>query len=285
MLGKAFLGDPEHLGVSSPITGYWLYRPTFVVSRYLLLCYRSDMSRIAAEAAATHGPTRSAYVSRMFGRIAPRYDLMNTVMTMAQDRRWRRLTVRMASGPVGGLALDLGTGSGEMALELASLGCQVVAVDFCRPMVEVAHKKVSSRKGVKISLAAADALDLPFPDNTFDCMTAGFALRNLADLGQGLKEMYRALKPGGKLAVLELTPPRAGIAKLLHGVYTHRIVPLLGRLVAGESAAYTYLPESVDHFPDVESLRRAMRKAGFGQVTYRRLGMGMVAIHLAEKVP
>ncbi|MDO8689746.1 MAG: ubiquinone/menaquinone biosynthesis methyltransferase [Dehalococcoidia bacterium] len=241
------------------------------------------MSDTAAQATAAQGPTRSAFVSRMFGRIAPRYDLMNTLMTLGQDRRWRRLTARLAAGEGGGLALDIGAGSGELSLELAALGCRTVGMDFCRPMMDVARDKLESRKDLKVYLAAADALDLPFADATFDCMTAGFALRNLADLGRGLREMHRTLKVGGRLAVLELTPPRSGVTSFLHGIYTHRIVPVLGTLVARDSAAYTYLPQSVDHFPDAEALCRVMLEAGFGKASYRKLGMGMVAIHVAEK--
>lgn len=241
------------------------------------------MSRLAVRAAVSQGPDRARYVSRMFGRIAPRYDLMNTLMTMGRDRRWRRLTAALAAPKPGGLALDLGTGSGELALELASLGCRVVAMDFCQPMMEVAQQKLASRKEARVSLAVGDALSLPFPGETFECMTAGFALRNFADLGQGLREMFRVLKPGGRLAALELTPPLSRLARLMHTFYSHRYVPLLGMLIAGDGSAYSYLPESVDHFPDAEALRRAMRDAGFDRVNYRRMGLGMVAIHVAEK--
>ena len=241
------------------------------------------MSETAARAAATQGPTRSAYVNRMFGRIAPRYDLMNTLMTFGQDRRWRRLTARLAAGEGGGLALDIGAGSGELALELAKLGFRTVGMDFCQPMMDVARGKLASRKDLPVYLTAGDALELPFADATFDCMTAGFALRNLADLGRGLREMHRALKGGGRLAVLELTPPRGGVASFVHRIYTHRFVPALGNLVTRDAAAYSYLPQSVDHFPDAEALCQAMLEAGFEKASYSRLGMGMGAIHVAEK--
>lgn len=239
-----------------------------------------------AQTADPRGTVRPAYVSRMFGRIAPRYDLMNTLMTFGQDRRWRHLTARTATGRGAGLALDLGTGSGELAFELASLGCRVVAMDFCQPMIVVARRKLDARNSaLRVSLAAGDALELPFPDRTFDCLTAGFALRNLAGLTRGLQEMQRVLKPRGRLAVLELTPPTGKTARFLHRLYSHRVVPLLGTLVAGDSAAYSYLPQSVDRFPDAESLRQSMLEAGFHRVSYRKLGFGMVAIHLAEKKP
>lgn len=243
------------------------------------------MSEAAAQAAAAGGPGRSRYVNRMFGRIAPRYDLMNSLMTLGRDRSWRRLTAILAAPEPGGLALDLGTGSGELALELANLGCRVVGLDSCLPMMEVARQKGASRDGGRVCLAGGDALHLPFPETIFDCITAGFALRNLADLDQALREMYRVLKPRGRLAALELTPPKSRIAHLLHRVYAHRCVPLLGRVVGGGADAYTYLPQSVDHFPDAEALRQAMLKVGFVRVSYRRLALGMVAIHLAEKGP
>lgn len=241
------------------------------------------MSRLAVRAAAFQGPARAQYVSRIFGRIAPRYDLMNTLMTLGRDRRWRRLAAELAAPKPGGLALDLGTGSGELALELASLGCRVVAMDFSGPMMEVARQKLAARKEARVSLAAGDALSLPFPSETFECITAGFALRNFAGLGQALGEMLRVLKPGGRLAALELTPPRTRLARVMHRLYSHRYVPLLGWLVAGDGSAYSYLPESVDRFPDAEALRRAMYDAGFESVVYRKLGLGMVAIHVSEK--
>ncbi|MDP2727774.1 MAG: ubiquinone/menaquinone biosynthesis methyltransferase, partial [Dehalococcoidia bacterium] len=215
-------------------------------------------------------------MSRMFGRIAPRYDLMNTLMTLGRDRHWRRLTAALAATHPGSLALDLGTGSGELALELAALDCRVVAMDFCKPMIALTRQKLASRRNASVYLAAGDALHLPFPEGVFDCITAGFALRNFASLNQALGEMHRILKPGGRLAVLELTPPRNAAARLMHSFYTHRYVPLLGRLVARDGAAYTYLPSSVDHFPDAETLRQTMLDAGFGRVNFRRLGLGMV---------
>lgn len=241
------------------------------------------MNQAAETAAEAQGPARSLYVRCMFGRIAPRYDLMNTLMTLGRDRRWRRLTAMLAAPQPGGLALDLATGSGELALELASLGCRVVALDFCQPMMDLARQKVASRGVVGVSLAAGDALRLPFSQSVFDSVTSGFALRNFADLGQTLEEIHRVLKPGGRLAALELTPPQDRAARFLYRLYLHRFVPLLGGLVAGDGAAYSYLPQSVDHFPHAEALRQAMLEAGFGRVSYRRLGLGMVAIHLAEK--
>ncbi|MDP2936449.1 MAG: bifunctional demethylmenaquinone methyltransferase/2-methoxy-6-polyprenyl-1,4-benzoquinol methylase UbiE [Dehalococcoidia bacterium] len=241
------------------------------------------MSKIAVNATETNGSNRAEYVSRMFGRIAPRYDLMNSLMTLGQDRRWRRLTAALATPRPGGMALDLGTGSGELAFDMAARGNRVVAMDFCQPMMDVARQKVVNKKGSRVYLVSGDALSLPFPGATFNAITAGFAFRNFADLARALDETLRVLKPGGRLAVLELTPPRTGLARLLHGLYSHRFVPLLGRLISGDSAAYTYLPNSVDHFPDAETLRQAMVSAGFRKVSFRRLGLGMVAIHLAEK--
>lgn len=243
------------------------------------------MSKASVVAAEAQGPARSLYVSRIFGRIAPRYDLMNTLMTLGRDRHWRYMTAMLAAVPQGGLALDLGTGSGGLALALASLGCRVVGVDFCQPMMQIARGKVASAAGARVSLAAGDALHLPFPQGTFDCITAGFALRNLADLGQGLVEAHRVLRSGGRLVSLELTPPRSRVSRWLHSLYAHRYVPLLGRMVAGDGDAYAYLPASVDSFPDSEALRQAMLEVGFERVSFRTLGLGMVAIHLALKRP
>ncbi len=226
---------------------------------------------------------KAAYVRAMFARIVPRYDLINRLMTMGLDRRWRRMTAELAA-PRGALALDLATGTGDLAMELARRGCRfVVGADFCPEMLIAAGEKVRpAATGAPIAFTAADAQQMPFADNTFDCLVNGFLLRNLSDLDSALREFRRVLKPGGRLACLDLThPPRA--LRPLFWPWFRLAVPMLGGLVSGDFDAYTYLPDSLRTYPDADRLRAMMLSAGFAGATYRRVGLGAVAIHLAVK--
>jgi len=182
------------------------------------------------------------------------------------------------------LALDAGTGTGDLALAALRAGAaRVVAVDFSETMLLAARAKLRSRAARDaVHLLAADAMRLPFAGAIFDCAVNGFVLRNVADLPATFAELYRVLKPGGRLACLELTHPPRLVAPIFRP-YFEGIVPLMGRLVAGHPAAYRYLPASVHPFPDVERLASMLRTAGFVQVSYRRLGFGVVALHTATK--
>src|SRR5260370_24204541 len=173
---------------------------------------------------------KAGYVRSMFARIVPRYDLINRLMTMGLDRRWRRLTVELAA-PRGAVALDLATGAGEMALELASQGSRfVVGADFCPEMVVAAVAKAAHHRAGGIAFLAGDAQQLPFRNNTFDCLVNGFLLRNVSDLEGALREFARVLKPGGRLACLDLThPPRA--LRPLFWPWFRLVVPMLSGLV------------------------------------------------------
>jgi demethylmenaquinone methyltransferase / 2-methoxy-6-polyprenyl-1,4-benzoquinol methylase len=226
---------------------------------------------------------KAAYVRSMFARIVPRYDLINRLMTMGLDRQWRRMTAELTA-PRGAVALDLATGTGDLALELARQGGRfVVGADFCPEMLAAAVEKVhADAGGAGIAFIAGDAQRLPFPDNTFDCLVNGFALRNLSDLDGALREFRRVLKPGGRLACLDLThPPRA--LRPLFWPWFRLAVPMLGGLVSGDFDAYTYLPDSLSTYPDAQRLRAMMRAAGFADAAYRRVGLGTVAIHSAVK--
>lgn len=229
------------------------------------------------------GASKAAYVRSMFGRIVPRYDLANRLMTLGLDVHWRRVAARLVM-PQGRLALDAGCGTGDLALELERRGARaVIAVDFCPPMIAAARDKLARRgSGNRISLAAGDAMRLPFPDNTFGCVINGFMLRNVSDLEATLAEFCRVLEPGGHLACLELTPAPPAM-KHLFGRYFGRMVPRLGGLVSGQPDAYRYLSLSLRNFPDADQLAKRMVDAGLTNVSYRRLGFGAIAVHVGQK--
>jgi demethylmenaquinone methyltransferase / 2-methoxy-6-polyprenyl-1,4-benzoquinol methylase len=225
------------------------------------------------------GEDRALRVREMFARIVPHYDLMNRLMTGGQDIYWRRLTAA-AARPRGAVALDLATGTGDLALELYRQGAaRVVGADYCAPMVEAAAVKLRRRRRTGITLAVGDALALPFADATFDCVTSGFLLRNVVDLEQALREMRRVLRPGGRIVALEITHAPLGPIGGFARWYFRTVVPVLGRLIGDDDAAYRYLPASVDLFPNARRLAQMFEAAGFADVHYRRLSLGCVAIH------
>lgn len=238
--------------------------------------------RAAAEAVAG-GPGKAAFVRAMFARIVPRYDFVNHLMTMGMDRRWRRDAVAIVQ-PASALALDIATGTGDLALELLRQGARlVVGADFCPNMLGAATVKARSA-GVSSASAfvAGDATCLPFHDDTFDCIVNGFMLRNVADLPATFNELGRVLKPGGRLACLDLTPSRGPMRGPI-GFYIGRIMPLLGGVASGNYFAYRYLAQSLGPHPDADTLSGIMRASGLGGVGYRMTGFGTVAIHYATK--
>ncbi len=233
-------------------------------------------------------PDHRARVAAMFGRIAARYDLMNTLMTGGQDALWRRHAVRAARPPRAGRALDVGTGTAKLALALARAmpGGRVVGVDVAEPMLRRALPGLrdggADRAGGRVSLALADALALPFPEDAFDCATTAFMIRNVADVGAAFAELRRVVRPGGRVVCLELTQPNVPLWAPLFGLYFGWAVPLVGRLVAGDAAAYSYLPESVAAFLRPEAVAAEMARAGLTGVRWRRLGLGTVTLHVAS---
>ena len=214
-------------------------------------------------------------VRGMFDRIAPVYDVMNHVMTAGLDRRWRKLAVKEVVWP-GDRVLDACCGTGDLAVEAERRGGRVVGLDFSERMLERARKKSGAIEWVQ-----GDALALPFGDGEFDAATVGFGVRNLADLEGGLRELARVLKPGGKVAVLEITRPR-GILRPFFRLWFDGVVPVLGRVLPG-GEAYTYLPASVRRFPGPDDLSALFERAGFEDVRYRLLGGGIVALHMGTK--
>lgn len=226
---------------------------------------------------------RAQQVQQMFGRIVPRYDLLNRLISLGMDGRWRRMAAAAAQ-PAGALALDVGTGSGDMALELHRQGAaRVVAVDFSAEMLAAAHSKADTSGSAPLSWALANALRLPFRDSTFDCVTSAFLLRNLPDLRAGLAEMVRVLKPGGRLLCLDMTRPPPGLFGGLYRLYFDRLVPPLAGLISGDPGAYRYLPNSLEGFPDASELTVLLINIGLREVRVRLLGGGTVALHTARR--
>jgi demethylmenaquinone methyltransferase/2-methoxy-6-polyprenyl-1,4-benzoquinol methylase len=208
----------------------------------------------------------------MFDRIAPVYDAMNRLMTGGLDVRWRRVTAAAAVRP-GDRVLDAACGTGDLALaDLRAGAAEVTGVDFSERMLERAR-----RKSAAIEWVSGDLLALPFRDGSFDAATVGFGVRNLADLELGLRELRRVLRPGGRLAILEITRPRV-VLKPFYSLWFDRFVPLAGRILPG-GAAYRYLPASVKRFPVAEELADLLGAAGFDEVRFRFLAGSIVAVH------
>lgn len=227
---------------------------------------------------------KSLRVRSMFAHIAPKYDFLNHALSLNIDRRWRRLTVRKVAEALpeaGARVLDLCCGTGDLALDLAILA-PTCGVDFCRPMLGIAKDK-SHRAARPIALIEADALNIPFRDGLFDAVAVAFGLRNLASTRDGLVEMHRVVRPGGICAILEFSQPTVPIFKTVFRFYFRKVLPLLGNAVSGSRFAYSYLPNSVEEFPNQESLAVMMRAVGFSNVRYYNLSGGIAALHLGER--
>jgi demethylmenaquinone methyltransferase/2-methoxy-6-polyprenyl-1,4-benzoquinol methylase len=211
-------------------------------------------------------------VRKMFDRIAPVYDAMNRVMTMGLDLRWRRLAAE-AVVQRGDRVLDAACGTGDFAVaDLRAGAAKVTGLDFSERMLERARRKEPS-----VDWVQGDMLALPFADATFDALTVGFGIRNVEDISRALAEARRVLRPGGRVAILEITQPR-GLLRVFFRLWFDKAVPLLGRVLPG-GEAYSYLPASVRRFPDAERLAALMREAGFGEVGFRLLAGSIVALH------
>ena len=225
-------------------------------------------------------------VQEMFSCIAPRYDLLNHLLSLWLDRCWRRRTARTLAArlaPAGSRALDLCCGTGDLALELARVSAgTVVGGDFAHPMLVRAREK-AARQGLPLSLVEADALRLPFCDESFDVVAAAFGFRNLANYQRGLEEIRRVLKWGGEAAILEFVLPQRGAFAALYGFYFRRVLPWIGRVVSGVPGPYSYLPSSLENFPDCDAFAAWMATAGFHSVRYERWTLGTVALYRATK--
>jgi demethylmenaquinone methyltransferase/2-methoxy-6-polyprenyl-1,4-benzoquinol methylase len=235
-------------------------------------------------AAAGDKPT---YVRQMFGGIASVYDRMNRLMTGGMDGRWRDFAARQIVLEPGQVALDVGTGTGDLAIAVArhsAPGARVIGVDFTPEMLAEGREKLA-RMGLadRIELRQGDGARLDFPDNTFAACCSAFVVRNLADLRGGFAEMLRVVKPGGRVVCLEISHPRNRLFASLFRLYFTRVVPLLGKLIGRAFDAYTYLPTSASVFPDAAGLQAIMEQAGWEDVHYYLLTGGTVAVHVATK--
>jgi len=207
------------------------------------------------------------------------YDRMNSVMTVGLDRRWRERAADLARVGVGSMALDVATGTGDLALALQRRGAEVTGLDFSHEMLTLAREK-----GPGITWQAGNALELPFADGEFDAATVGFGARNFDDLGRGLREMARVVRPGGRVVVLEITTPQRLPLSWFFGLWFGRLVPLLGRL-AGDSEAYDYLPSSVRRFPGPRGLAAELAAAGLDDVSWVLTAGGIIALHSGTATP
>ncbi|MBX2999686.1 MAG: ubiquinone/menaquinone biosynthesis methyltransferase [Caldilineaceae bacterium] len=222
---------------------------------------------------------KAGYVNRMFADIAPRYDLMNRLMTGGQDMRWRVELIKLCDLPPHGKLLDVGTGTGDIAYEALRQHPSVTAIgcDFTFEMMAVGQGK--SRRA-PVYFAQGDGLRLPFPDHTFDAVTSGFLLRNVVDIDAALSEQRRVTKPGGRVICLETTPPSQTLSGPLVRFHMFRVIPLLGRIISPRGNAYQYLPQSTTVFPEPKEMARKMERAGLKHVFYRKKMLGTVAIHV-----
>lgn len=231
----------------------------------------------------TNGEIEHARAVRaMFSGIAGRYDVLNHLLSANIDKRWRRkvrsrLSEILADGNAA--VLDVACGTGDLSIELQTGSkARVIATDFCRPMLEVAQTKSKI-----IPFVEGDALNLAFDDGQFDAVTIAFGLRNLSNFSDGLSEIYRVLKPGGRLVVLEFSSPVVPGFRGVFRFYFSRILPRIGGLISGERGAYEYLPDSVSKFPDQRSLAELMSITGFESVSYMNLSGGIAAIHVGTR--
>jgi demethylmenaquinone methyltransferase/2-methoxy-6-polyprenyl-1,4-benzoquinol methylase len=224
-------------------------------------------------------------IETMFDRIAPKYDFLNHTLSFGIDKWWRGKAIRLIASNSPETLLDVATGTGDFAIAALKSGAKkITGIDISKEMVAVGVEKVKAL-GLedKIELMTGDSESIQFPDNSFDAATVAFGVRNFENLGGGLDELFRVLKQGGTLCVLEFSKPRNALVKLGYKFYSNSLMPWIGRLVSGDRSAYTYLPESVEGFPDGENFITFMAKSGFVQIQEYRLTFGIATIYIGRK--
>lgn len=236
---------------------------------------------------------KQQYVNTIFARIAHRYDMMNRIMTIGQDKYWRKVLVEQARLPSNGILLDVATGTGDIAFEALKQYPnlkQVIGVDFTLPMMRVGQTHLESfqkddvgKGDNRLSWSGANTLHLPFPDNSFDAVVSGFLMRNVTNLFQALTEQTRVCKPGGRVLILEIPRPKDNLWGTLFRLYFHHVVPFLGGLITGQQDAYAYLPASADAFLRPDELKAEMARAGLWEITYTLFMFNTVALHIGIK--
>jgi demethylmenaquinone methyltransferase/2-methoxy-6-polyprenyl-1,4-benzoquinol methylase len=230
------------------------------------------------------GEQRAAKVGELFATIARRYDLINDIQSFGLHRAWKRRLLRLAEPRAGERALDLCCGTGDLALALAARGVQTVGLDFSEPMLEVAREKSKFQiPNSKAEFIHGDAQRIPFPENAFDLLTIGYGLRNLADLDAGLRDMFRVTKPGGRLLVLEFGKPDNSAWRGIYFGYLKFFLPIFGKVFCGNAAAYSYILESLKHYPAQQEVAERMQAQGWQNVRVFNLMGGIMSIQRAEK--
>ena len=229
-------------------------------------------------------PLRSAnQIQAMFNAVAPRYDFLNRLLSAGYDRRWRKLAVNEFDSVANKTFLDVATGTADITLEIASRKPsynKIIGMDFSQSMLELGYKKVS---GLDIYLIPGSAENIPLKDKTFDGVITAFGVRNFSDAKQGLREMYRVLKPKGKIVVLEFSFPQNGLLQWLYRFYFENILPLTGRIISGHKSAYSYLPASVANFPQGNDFKKMLEESGFENISLKELTLGIVTLYTGKK--
>lgn len=228
------------------------------------------------------GKERAAYVQEMFDRVALRYNVMNRLMTFGQDMKWRKFVIKQANLKPTDTLLDLATGTGDIAFEALKTvpNVDVVGGDFSLGMMIEGKKQPL---GDEVMWSATDALNLPFADNTFNALTAGYLMRNVIDIPRAFSEQLRVLKSGGRVVILDTSPPPNNILRPFILIHLKYIIPTLGRIISGNADAYNYLPESTQKFKTADELAKLMRDAGFVNVQYKTFMFNTMAVHWGEK--
>jgi demethylmenaquinone methyltransferase/2-methoxy-6-polyprenyl-1,4-benzoquinol methylase len=228
--------------------------------------------------------TRAEKVRELFSKIARRYDRMNDWMSFGLHRRWKRKTSQLCTLAEGQMALDVCCGTGDISRELAGQGARVIGLDFTEPMLSIAQKRShASTLARSLTFLCGDALHLPFSDATFDAVTIGYGLRNLADFEAGLRELLRVTKSGGRVVVLDFGLPDNRLWRFLYRIWLRVAVPWMGLLMVGDRQAYDYILTSLDQYPAQRGIAHLMEKVGFTSVHYENLLGGVSSIHVAKR--